>query len=60
MIVQIKSFDYIMRDDHSYQFYNNIDDQITSYKTSPILFRRCVLISFIAKASHWLRLRLEG
>jgi hypothetical protein len=32
MNIQIKSFDYIMRVDHSYLFYINIDDQITSYK----------------------------
>jgi hypothetical protein len=28
MIRQIKSFDYIMRVGHSYQFYINIDDQV--------------------------------
>jgi hypothetical protein len=32
MIGQIKSFDYIMSVDHSYQFYINIDDQVTSHK----------------------------
>jgi hypothetical protein len=44
---QIKSFDYIMRVDHSYQFYINIDDQLISH--TPILFYRRVLISFVAK-----------
>jgi hypothetical protein len=29
MIVQIKSFDYIMRADHSYQFYINNNDRVT-------------------------------
>jgi hypothetical protein len=32
MINQIKSFDYIMRVDHSYQFYIIIDGQVTSHK----------------------------
>jgi hypothetical protein len=32
MIDQIKSFDYIMGVDHSYQFYITIDDQVTSHK----------------------------
>jgi hypothetical protein len=35
MIDQIKSFDYIIRDDRSYQFYINIDDQVTLYKIIP-------------------------
>jgi hypothetical protein len=32
MIGQIKSFDYIMRVDHNYQFYINVDDQVTPHK----------------------------
>jgi hypothetical protein len=32
LIGQIKSFDYVRRFDHSYQFYINIDDEVTSHK----------------------------
>jgi hypothetical protein len=55
IINQIKSFDYIMRADDNYQFYININDQVISHNISPILFHRCVLISFVAKQlSQWL------
>jgi hypothetical protein len=60
IIGQMKSFDYIMRDYHNYQLYININDQVTSHKIISRLFRRCVLVSFVAKRlSQWLQLRLE-
>jgi hypothetical protein len=33
MIDHIKSFDYILRADHSHQFYINIYDQVISHKS---------------------------
>jgi uncharacterized membrane protein len=61
MIDHIKSFDYILRVDHSRQFYINIYDQVISHKRiSHFILYMCFDKFLAIRLPQWLQLRLEG